>query len=254
VITAITRKISPSINKCELAHLERQPIDYQIATNQHEKYEKVLRSLGIKVISLPAEGNLPDSVFVEDTAIVLDEIAIITNPGAVSRKPEIFAIANALSTFRKLDYIMAPASLDGGDVLVIGKNIYIGFSSRSNHLALMQMQSILSPYGYTIQGVEINDCLHLKSAVTRVAEKTLLINPDWIDKKLFPGMGFIEIDGSEPFSANALLVEQSIIFPVAFPKTCGRIQAAGRAVIPVDMSELEKAEGGVTCCSLIFRS
>ena len=254
MLTAITRQVSPSINKCELTHLDRQPIDFKIAKNQHERYEEVLRMLGIKVISLTAEADLPDSVFVEDTAIVLDEIAVITHPGADSRKPEISFIADALSPFRKLDYIRAPASLDGGDVLVIGKTIFIGFSSRSNHLALEQMQTLLSPYGYTIKGVEISSCLHLKSAVTRVAEKTILFNPDWIDKNNFPGMDFIEIDESEPFSANALLVGKSVIFPGTFPKTHKRLKAAGIAVIPVDVSELAKAEGSVTCCSLIFKS
>ncbi len=254
MLTAITRQVSPSINKCELTHLERQPIDFKIAKNQHEKYEDILRSLGIKVISLTAEADLPDSVFVEDTAIVLDEIALITHPGADTRKLEIFSIANALSTFRKLDHIKAPASLDGGDVLVIGKTIFVGLSSRSNHLALEQMQIILNPYGYTIKGVKISGCLHLKSAVTRVAEKTILINPDWININNFPGMDFIEIDGSEPFSANALLVGKSVILPGAFPKTRKRLESAGLAVIPVDVSELAKAEGGVTCCSLVFKS
>ena len=254
MLTAITRQVSPSINKCELTHLERQPIDFKVAKNQHEKYEDVIRSLGIKGFSLPSEADLPDSVFVEDTAIVLDEIAVITQPGADSRLPEIFSIANALSSFRKLDYIKTPASLDGGDVLVIGKTIAVGYSSRSNHLALEQLQVILSPYGYTIKGVEISSCLHLKSAVTLIAEKTLLINPDWIDKKFFPRMDFIEIDGSEPFSANALLIGKSVIFPNAFPKTRQRLESAGLEVIPVDVSELAKAEGGVTCCSLIFKS
>jgi dimethylargininase len=254
VLTAITRQVSPAINQCELTHFERQPIDFEIAQDQHEKYEGGLRSLGIKVISLPAEADLPDSVFVEDIAIVLDEIALITNPGAGSRLAEIASIATALSAFRKLAVIQAPATLDGGDVLVIGKTIFVGCSSRSNPLALVQMQNLLSPYGYRVKGVEISSCLHLKSAVTRVAEKTLLINPDWVDKKLFPGMDFIEIDPSEPYSANALLIEESVIFPTAFPKTCGRLTAAGIAVIPVDVSELAKAEGGLTCCSLIFNS
>jgi dimethylargininase len=236
VLTAITRQVSPAINQCELTHFERQPIDFEIAQDQHEKYEGGLRSLGIKVISLPAEA------------------ALITNPGAGSRLAEIASIATALSAFRKLAVIQAPATLDGGDVLVIGKTIFVGCSSRSNPLALVQMQNLLSPYGYRVKGVEISSCLHLKSAVTRVAEKTLLINPDWVDKKLFPGMDFIEIDPSEPYSANALLIEESVIFPTAFPKTCGRLTAAGIAVIPVDVSELAKAESGLTCCSLIFNS
>jgi dimethylargininase len=254
MLTAITRQVSPSINKCELTHLERQPIDFEIAKNQHEKYENALRSLKVKVISLPSDVDLPDSVFVEDTAIVLDEVALITRPGADSRKPEIASIADALSPFRKLDYIKAPATLDGGDVLVIGKIIYVGFSSRSNLLALEQMQTNLSFYGYTVKGVEISGCLHLKSAVTQVAEQTLLINPNWVDKKNFPGMGFIEIDPTEPLSANALLVRESVIYPSVFTKTRSRLEVAGITVITVDVSEIAKAEGALTCCSLIFKS
>ncbi len=254
MLTAITRQVSPSINQCELTHLERQPIDFEVAKNQHKKYEEALLSLKVRVISLPAEADLPDSVFVEDTAIVLDEAAVITRPGADSRKPEITGIADALAPFRKLDYITASATLDGGDVLVIGKTIYIGLSSRSNPLALEQMQTKLSPYGYAVKGVEISGCLHLKSAVTQVAEQTLLINPEWVDKKYFPGMGFIEIDPAEPQSANALMIGQSVIYSSAFSKTRALLEAAGISVITLDVSEIAKAEGALTCCSLIFKS
>jgi dimethylargininase len=194
MLTAITRQVSPSINKCELTHLARQPIDIEVAKKQHEEYEDALRSLGVKVITLPMEADLADSVFVEDIAIVLDEMAVITRPGADSRRPEIPSIAAAFSRFRKMDYLEEPATLDGGDVLVIGKTVYVGLSSRSNQTALEQLQTILNSYGYSIKGVEISGCLHLKSAVTQVAEQTLLINPEWVDKKNFPGMGFIVID------------------------------------------------------------
>ena len=254
MLTAITRRVSPSINKCELTHLKRQPIDFEIASNQHEKYENILRSLGVKVISLSAEADLPDSVFVEDAAIVLDEVAVITRPGADSRKSETAGIANALSPFRKLEYIQAPATLDGGDVLVIGKTIYMGISSRSNPPAMEQMQTKLSPYGYTVKGVEISGCLHLKSAVTRVVEQTLLINPEWVNRKNFPGMAFIEIDPAEPQSANALLIGQSVLYPSAFPKTRTRLEEAGICLITMDVSEIAKAEGALTCCSLIFKT
>jgi len=254
MLTAITRQVSPSINKCELTHLERQSIDLTIAKNQHENYVNILRSLGMMMISLPPEADMPDSVFVEDTAIVLDEIAVITRPGADSRRPETISTASALSAFRKLDFIKSPATLDGGDVLVIGKTIFIGLSSRSSHLALKQMQNTLSPYGYHITGVEISGCLHLKSAVTQIAEKILLINPKWAKENSFAGMNFIEVDESEPYSANALLVGKSVVFPTAYPKTQQRLKAAGIPTIPVDISELAKAEGGVTCCCMIFRS
>jgi dimethylargininase len=254
MLTAITRKVSPSINKCELTHLERQPIDFAVARKQHEEYEDALRSLGIKVISLPAETGLPDSVFVEDTAVVLDEIAIITRPGADSRKPEIPSIAAAISHFRKMGYLKEPATLDGGDVLVIGKTIYIGLSSRSNQKALTQLQNLLNLYGYFVKGVEISGCLHLKSAVTQIAEQTLLINPKWVDKKNFPEMGFIEIDPAEPLAANALLIGKAVIYPNLFPNTLARLELAGIRVIPVDVSEIIKAEGAVTCCSLVFNT
>jgi dimethylargininase len=254
MLTAITRQVSPSINKCELTHLARQPIDFEVARKQHEKYEDSLRSLGVKVISLPAEARLPDSVFVEDTAIVLDEIALITRPGADSRKLETPSIAAALSQFRKIDHFKEPATLDGGDVLVVGKIIYIGLSSRSNPEALTQLQYILNPYGYSIKGVEVSGCLHLKSAVTRVAEQTLLINPNWVNKKNFPGMEFIEIDPAEPMAANALLIGKAVIYPISFPNTCARLESAGIRMLPVDVSEIVKAEGAVTCCSLVFNT
>jgi dimethylargininase len=254
MLNAITRQVSPSINKCELTHLERQPIDFELARKQHEKYEEALRSLGMKIISLPVEADLPDSVFVEDTAIILDEIGVITRPGADSRRPEIPSVAAALSRFRKMDYLKEPATLDGGDVLVISKTVYVGISSRSNPKALTQLQHILNPYGYSIKKVEISGCLHLKSAITRVAEDTLLINPKWVDKKDFPGMGFLDIDPSEPLAANALLIDKAVIYPNSFPKTCARLESAGIRVIPVDVSELTKAEGAVTCCSLVFNT
>jgi dimethylargininase len=254
MLTAITRQVSPSINKCELTHLERQPIDFELAKKQHEKYEQALRSLGVKVISLPVQTALPDSVFVEDIAIVLDEYGVITRPGADSRRPEIPSISAALSLFRKLVCLKEPATLDGGDVLVIGKTIYVGLSLRSNQKALTQLQNMLNPYGYSIKGVRVNGCLHLKSAVTQVAEDTLLINPKWVDKMDFPGFGFIEIHPAESFAANALLIGKVVIYPNLFPNTQSRLESAGIRVNPVDVSEIVKAEGAVTCCSLVFNT
>jgi dimethylargininase len=254
MLTAITRKISPAITRCELTHLERQLIDLEKADIQHKDYENILRSIGVKVISLPVEADLPDSVFVEDAAVVLDEVAVITRPGAESRRPETASIAEALAPFRKLLYIQSPATLDGGDVLTIGKTIYVGISSRSNPDAIQQMQNILSPFNYFIKGVNISGCLHLKSAVTRVSEKLLLINPKWVGKESFPGMNFIEIDPGEPYAANGLLVGDKVIYPNAFPKTLILLEGAGIDVITLDTSELAKAEGAVTCCLLAFNS
>jgi dimethylargininase len=249
---AITRQVSPAINQCELTHLERQAIDLQRARTQHHEYEEALRSLGVEVVSLPPEPDLPDSVFVEDVAIVLDECAIITCPGADSRKLEVESIAKALSLFRKLFFIQAPGTVDGGDVLTVGKHLYVGLSSRSNQAAIEQMQAILVPFGYEVRGVEVKGCLHLKSAVTQVSAGMLLANPAWVDKSAFPGMTFIDVAPSEPYAANAVMVGGAVIYPSAFPETRKRLEAAGLRLVMVDASELAKAEGAVTCCSLIF--
>lgn len=249
---AITRKVSESIANCELTHLERTPIDLEIARQQHRQYEDALKSIGCEVISLPEMPDLPDSVFVEDTAVVLDEAAVITNPGAVSRRPEVESIAGVLQEYRKLILIEAPATVDGGDVLVVGKKIYVGLSSRSNAEAVEQMQNSLKEFGYQVIGVEVTDCLHLKSAVTKVAENTLLINPDWVEKSNFAGMEFIEIDETEPFAANCLLIGEKVVYANGFPKTQRILEENGVDLVLVDADELAKAEGAVTCCSLIL--
>jgi dimethylargininase len=250
---AITRAVSPSIVNCELTHLARTPIDVNRARVQHEGYCSALRALGLEVISLPEEPDLPDSVFVEDTAIVLDEIAVMTNPGADSRRPEVESVGRALEKYRQLMWITSPATLDGGDVLVVGKRIFVGQTLRSNSAALEQLQGMLHPYGYDVQGVPLTDCLHLKSAVTQAAENTLLINPDWVDRSFFKGYKFIEIDPAEPFAANVLMLEGALIHPSAFSRTRMLLESTGMPILTVDADELAKAEGGVTCCSLIVR-
>jgi dimethylargininase len=249
---AITRRISPRFNECEITHIERTPIDVGVARAQHDAYVHALTELGCQVIELPEEPDLPDSVFVEDTAFILPEAAIITRPGADSRKPEVESIIPALSPYLPLLRIIEPASVDGGDVLVIGKKIFIGLSTRSNAEAVSQLNTLLAPYGYTVRGVKMTDCLHLKTAVTRVDDTTLLINPSWVDSSNFHGFDLIEIDASEPFAANCLPVRGKIIYPITFPNTRKRLEEKGFSIIPVDLSELAKAEGAVTCCSLII--
>lgn len=248
----LTRPVSPRINQCELTHLSRQPIDLKTAERQHAAYEGVLSELGCVIERLPLEPDLPDSVFVEDTAIVLDELAVITCPGVASRRAETLAVAERLHTFRRLFTLTEPATLDGGDVLVVGKNLFIGLSQRTNPAAVEQMRHILDPVGYIVQGAAVVGCLHLKSAVTQVSERQLLINPDWVDPKAFPGWEFIAIDPGEPYAANALKIGEAVIYPQGYPQTQARLEQAGILLKLVDMSELIKAEGAVTCCSLIF--
>jgi dimethylargininase len=258
MIIAITRQVSPAMENCELTHLSRQPIDIDLACRQHQAYEEALKILGCQVQRLPAEPDLPDSVFVEDAAVVLDEIAIITRPGAVSRRLETTSVARALKPYRRLCMIEPPGTVDGGDVLCVGKNVFVGLSSRSNALAIEQMQNILPPYGYAVNSVNVSGFLHLKSAVTQIAKDTLLINPAWVDASIFGNMSIIEVDPRETYGANALWIGEGVIYPSNFPYTRQRIEEAlekrSMRLIDVGVSELQKAEGAVTCCSLIVRS
>ncbi len=249
---AITRQVSRSIVDCELTHLARVPIDVDRARRQHREYEEALKQLGLAVLSLPEEPALPDSVFVEDAALVLDECAVILRPGAASRRPETASIARALYPYRKPFHIEEPGRLDGGDLLRLGRRLYLGLSSRSDTNALEQLQEIVQPLGYELSPVAVSGCLHLKSAVTQISPDTVLINPAWVDPANFPGVKSIEVDPSESYAANALLTAGTIIYPASFPRTEARLRAAGIPMVTVTVDELAKAEGAVTCCSLIL--
>lgn len=258
MVIAITREVSPAMQNCELTHLTRQLIDIDLARRQHMAYEEALAALGCQVQRLTAEPDLPDSVFVEDAAVVFDQVAILTRPGAISRRLETVSIARALQPYRRVCKIESPGTVDGGDVLCVRKAVYVGMSSRSNAAAVEQMQAFLAPFGYTVQGVDVNGFLHLKSAVTQVAEDTLLLNPAWVEASIFGKYQFIEVDPHEPYGANALWIRGGVIYPANFPKTRARIEVAlqknGIRLYEVDVSELQKAEGAVTCCSLVIRS
>lgn len=240
------------MSECQLTHLARAPIDVKRAAAQHQAYEDCLEGLGCRVTSLPAEPELPDSVFVEDVAVVFDELAILARPGAESRRAEVASVAKALEPHRKLERIEAPGTLDGGDVLTAGKQVFVGLSQRTNQAGIKQMRALLAPHGYKVESVPVERCLHLKSAVTQVAERTLLINPAWLDRRPFGNFELVEVDSAEPFAANALLLNGAVIFSAAYTRTGKRLEERGIRVIPVEVSELAKAEGGVTCCSLIF--
>jgi dimethylargininase len=258
MVIAVTREVSPAMEYCELTHLSRQPIDIDLARRQHQAYEDALKMLGCQVQRLPAESGLPDSVFVEDAAVVFDEIAIITRPGAVSRRSETASVARALNPYRRLCLIEPPGTVDGGDVLCVGKNVYVGLSSRSNDPAVEQIQYFLAPYGYRVRSINVSGFLHLKSAVTLIAQDTLLINPTWVDVAVFGNMQIVEVDPGESYGANALWIGEGVIYPSSFPHTLQRIVEAlekrRMRLFEVDVSELQKAEGAVTCCSLIIRS
>ena len=249
---AITRGVSPAIGACELTFLEREAIDVENARTQHSLYEEILEGLGCRIKHLDEELDFPDSVFVEDIAIVLDEIAIITRPGALSRRGERPSIEQALAPHRSLKHIQAPAILDGGDVMVVAKSIYVGISTRSNAEAVRQLRALVIDHGYRVVEVEFNGCLHLKSAMTAVSDDTLLFNPEWVDAGAFPEYACISVDPSEPSAANVVRIGSTVLFAADFPRTGQRLSALGYDARPVVASELAKAEGALTCCSLIF--
>jgi len=254
MLTAITRAVSPGIVQCELSFIARKPIGLARAREQHRAYETLLKQLGARVISLPAEPGLPDSMFVEDPAIVLDEVAVILPLGTASRRPEAAALAQALAKFRTLEYLALPGTLEGGDVLRIGRKLFVGLSKRSNAEGIRQLAAILAPHHYEVIAVPVTGCLHLKSAVTHLGRNTLLANRAWFDTAPLAGHEWIEVDPDEPHAANALALGATIIFPASFPRTRARIEAHGFHVTALDISELQKAESGLTCSSLLFEA
>jgi dimethylargininase len=225
MLIALTRAVPPSIVHCELSHLERIPIDVDRASAQHEEYERMLERLGCRVQRIAPEPDMPDSVFVEDTVVVFDDVAVITRPGAESRRGETRSMAEALKPYRALAYIDDPGTLDGGDVLRLGDTLYVGLSARTNEEGIRQLSRFAR-----VVAVPVTKCLHLKSAVTEVGDGKLLINTKWIDPHHFAGFELIEAE-----QANALRIGDAVIYP-------GEIA----------MDELAKAEGALTCCSVIF--
>ncbi len=254
MLIAVTRAVSATLAQCELTHLAREPIDVDRAAAQHDAYRRLLSSLGATLVEVPAAPELPDAVFIEDIAIVLDEIAVLTRPGAPSRRPESHAVATVLASHRPLCSMSAPATLDGGDVMRLGRTLYVGRSGRTNDPGIEQLRGWVAPLGYRVVPVEFTGCLHLKSAVTALSDELLLVNPAWVPVAAFPGCEAVPADEREPHAANALRIGGTIVFPSQYPRTRDRLVDRGLRVATTECDELAKAEGAVTCCSLIFES
>lgn len=254
MLTAITRGVSPAIVNCELTFVQRAPIILTKAIEQHGAYERALQHFGARVVSLPAEPSLADSMFVEDPALVMDELAVIFPLGTESRRPEAESLAKALSPYRELHYVRLPGTMEGGDILRIGRRIFAGLSKRTNVEGIRQLRAIVVPHGYEVTAVPVTGCLHLKSAVTSLNGKTLLANRAWFDASCMTGSEWINVAAEEPHAANALAFGNNVILPASFPLTRERIEARGFEVMPLDISELQKAESGLTCSSLLFEA
>ncbi len=249
---AITRAVSPTLDRCQLSHRQRAPLDPGRAAAQHGAYEDALTRLGCRIERVPAAPDLPDAVFVEDTAVVTDEVAVMTRPGAVSRRGEVAGVAGVLESYRPLRYLESPATLDGGDVLRLERTVWVGVSGRTNRAGVDGLRAVLEPLGYAVRAVSVTGCLHLKSAVTAIAPDTVLLNPERVDPAAFDGFRVETVDPAEPDAGNVLILGQSLVMPASHPRTRDRLIGLGIDVVPVDISELEKAEAGVTCCSILL--
>src|SRR5579871_785329 len=215
---AFTREVSPAIARCELSYLERDPIDFARARAQHRAYRAELEALGCEVRSLPPLSDHADGVFVEDTAVIVPEITVITRPGVESRRGEVESVAQTLAPHTRLARIGAPGTLEGGDVLRIGRALYVGMSGRTNAEGIAQLKSALAPFGYSVEGVAMTGCLHLKSAVTFIAPDTILVNPAWVDPALFGARRRVSVAEAEPFGANTLTVGGVNLVSADYPR------------------------------------
>mgnify|MGYP001586084399 CR=1 FL=1 len=249
---AFVREISRSLARCELEHLPRQAIDLDRARRQHAAYAKALESAGVRVSVLPEAPDLPDSCFVEDPVLVLDEMAVICRPARANRAPEAELMAREVSRFRPVFAIVAPGTLEGGDVLRVDRTMFVGRSSRTNQEGITQLEKIVARIGYRVTPITVRKCLHLKSGVTSPAAGLLLANPEWIDLSPFHGFEVLAVPAAEPWGANTLPVNGRVLVVNSAPQTADRLRAKGLEVQRVDVSELQKAEAGLTCLSVLY--
>ncbi|MCP4757868.1 MAG: dimethylargininase [Planctomycetes bacterium] len=254
MLIAITRPVSESIHDCELTHMDREPICHATAVDQHSKYVAAMKDLGVTIVELDSLHEHADAVFVEDITVVVDEIAVLTRPGAESRRGEVESILNVIAQHRPIARIEPPGTLEGGDVMQAERTIYVGLSTRTNQAGFDQFKSLLEPHGYRVEGVPIPGALHLKTAATYIGDGVVLANPHWLDVTHFHGLDIIEVHPDEPFAGNAIRIDEAILFPEQFPHTAGRLEARGFRLVRVPSTELAKAEGSLTCKSVIFNA
>lgn len=254
MLKAIAHAVSPEINHCELTHLARQPIDYAMAVQQHDAYCTLLRDLGADVTVLTRNESYPDSVFIEDNAVIFDEVAVMASMGAASRRQEVAAVEEELENHRPVAHIRPAATLEGGDVVRLGSTVFVGQTCRTNRAGISALEHILQRHGYHVVPVAVQDCLHLKSACTAIGERSVLVNPNWLDLSPFSDFNVLAIDEAEPWAANTINVNGAICMHAGFRRTAGMLRELGFEVATVDISEFLKAEAGMSCLSLRFGS
>jgi dimethylargininase len=249
---ALTHTPSPNLEQCQRTYVAPAPIAYEFAVRQHEDYCRMLRRLGVDVHTLVFNRGLPDSVFIEDTAVVLDEVAVLASMGAPSRRAEPAGIEPELCKYREVERIEPPATVEGGDVLRVGRTLLAGLSSRTNAAGMEALRAIVGRFGYEVRPVPVRQCLHLKSACSALPDGRLLVNPAWLEVRALRGFAMVQVPDAEPDAANTLPVGMRVCLPAAHPQTADLVRGLGFDVQTIDLSEFAKAEGCVTCLSLLL--
>jgi dimethylargininase len=250
---ALTHLPSPKLEQGQRTHIARTAIDHELARRQHAEYCEMLRRAGAAVTVLDANLLMPDCVFIEDTAIVLDEVALLASMGALSRRDEPAGIEPELRKHREVHRIDLPATIEGGDVLLVGRTLLVGLSSRTNAAGAAALQAMVTRFGYRVVGVPVRGCLHLKSACTALPDGSLLVNPEWLEPQAIQGFEMLPVPKDEPWAANTLPIGQTVCLAAEHAAAADMIRKRGFRVESFDHSEFAKAEGGVTCLSILLR-
>jgi dimethylargininase len=249
---AIARKPGKNFARGLTTTLNSEPADYGLMLKQHEAYLAALSGAGLEVIVLDPQPDYPDAHFVEDTAVVTPNVAVITIPGAAARQGEEESIIPVIADFRRIERIQTPGTVDGGDVLQVGNHFFIGISERTNRQGAEQLGQILRRYDHTWTPVAVGAGLHFKSSVNYVGQNTLLVTPDFAAKEQLQGYDHLVLDRSETYAANTLLVNDHLLIPAGYPKTQRQLETLGLDMVELEVSEVQKMDGGLTCMSLRF--
>ena len=227
--------------------------DYNKALIQHSDYIKALRKCGLEVLTLETDDRFPDSTFVEDTAVVNEDLAIIANLGETSRKGEEIEIREVLDKFyENVESIEKPGSLDGGDVLRVEDQYFIGISKRTNKVGALQLKEILKKYGFSCSLVKLKEVIHLKTGLAYIGDKNLIVSGEFIDNPLFQNYNIIKVDEDESYAANCIRVNNYVLIANGYEKLINSISSLGYKVLKLDITEFRKMDGGLSCLSLRF--
>ena len=247
--TGLIRRPSSRLAEGIVTHISRTPVDVELARSQHAAYADALAVSGWAIQQAPAADDCPDSVFVEDTVVVCEDLAVLTRPGAAVRRPEVDGVAQTVRSLGlRTARIEEPGTLDGGDVLQAGGTVYIGRGGRTNGEGIRQLRALLAPLGRTVVGVPLGNVLHLKSAVTALPDGTFLLLPELVPAELFPAVRPVTEEGGShvvPLGGDRVLIAASA------PRTAALLEDLGFTPVVVDISEFEKLEGCVTCLSVL---